>query len=89
MPMFDDKKKLATIIIGKMSDKEEMKEAPVNEMGDEIDYETALEAASEDMMKAIKEEDAMLFKASLKDFIYLCEEQEDSEEESEEYSEGE
>lgn len=82
--MFDDKKKLATIIIGKMGDKEGMEEAPTNEMGDEMDYELALEAASEDMMSALEKKDAKLFKSALKDFIYLCDEQEDAEEESEE-----
>lgn len=71
MPMFDDKKKLATIIVGKIGDRD-MQEGPKNEMGDELDADMGLKVASEEMIQAIDKKDPEMLMSALKDFISMC-----------------
>ena len=77
MPMFDDKKKMATLIIGKIG-KKEVEEAPTSEDGSEMDHEIGLKSASEEMIAAARREDADGFMSALKDFLSMYHEPKES-----------
>lgn len=68
--MGDDEKKIATVIVGIP---EESNEEPADLVG--------LDTAVEEIMDAIKAGDKKAFKDALKSFIYMCEQEEMSEEE--------
>lgn len=69
----DDKKKkgLAAIIIAAGKPKVEKKEAEEAEESEEVD-ESGLDAAAEEVLAAIKSEDAEALKEALKDFVDIC-----------------
>ena len=84
--MSDDKKKSASLIIGKMG---KMSEAPKNEMGAEEDSSYGHMAAAEEIMSAIESKDASALKEALKSFYDMCASDESPEHEaSEDESEG-
>lgn len=68
--MSDNKKKMATLIIGKMNGESE--EAPKNASGDEVDHDMGYESAAEEMIQAIHSKDAKALKSALKSFISMC-----------------
>ena len=81
MILKDDKKGLVTLIMKRMKgshrdmspsyhEYEHAEEAPTKD-GAEQDNSMALESASEDMMEAIKNSDASLFKSALMSFIEM------------------
>lgn len=81
MPMPHDKKRSVTLILDRLKG---MREAPKSENGGMEDNSIALEAAAQDMMKAMQVEDTGLLVQALKSFIEMCESSED-EEDSMEY----
>lgn len=86
MIMQDDKKKMATIIISRKKPEgpEEMRTAPENENGDEMDSDMGLSSAAEEIMSAMHSKDPAALKAALRSFIemHLDEESEKSSESS-------
>jgi hypothetical protein len=98
MILAPQKKKLASLIISKMSDKpdfvqklgEKSKEPKMEyeseEMGVESDSSYACESCASDMIDAIKENSPKKFSAALKDFLALVEDDMgEQEEEMEDY----
>lgn len=80
MLLKDDKKRAVTIISGKLGP---AAEKPMNEMGDEVETDAGLNAASEEIISAIEQKNVSALKAALKSFIEMCEYEEDSAEEQE------
>jgi hypothetical protein len=78
MLMKDDRKKMATIIMGKMG---QSQEAPKSEDGAEQDDSTALKTAGEEFAAAIESKDGMRIAESLKALMELCESEEPTESE--------
>lgn len=74
LPMMD-KKKIVSIVLGEKP-KEEVKA-----QGLESDFSPAYEAASKDMMEALESKDAKKYASALKEFIMLCDKEEDYSEE--------
>jgi len=72
MLLKDDKKRMATIIVGKLSGKpESMEEKPKNEMGDEMDSEMGLDAAAEELLSAMHSKDPKMLKHALRSFMEM------------------
>lgn len=80
MLLKDDKKRAVTIISGKLGP---AAEKPTNEMGDEMEMDAGLNAASEEIIAAIEQKNVSALKTALKSFIEMCEYEEDSAEEQE------
>lgn len=73
--MKDDKKKVATMIIAKMkpNGSDEMSESPKNEVGDPVESDMGLDAASEEILMSIDKKDPAGLKSALKSFLEMCE----------------
>lgn len=86
MFMRDDKKKAATMIVAKLKkqpeDKiSEMPEKDGAEMADADQYDVAVD----ELVDALEKKDKRALKESLKSFVAMCMDDEDSEEEKSEY----
>jgi hypothetical protein len=86
MMLLGPKKKIASIIIGKMKEKpgskspdfvqklgESSKDAPVPEV--EKDSEPGLASAMDSFIAAVKKEDSGAAVTAMKDFFYMCQEE--------------
>lgn len=82
MMMADKKKGVATLILNKLKDgKEEVSEAPKNEMGDEMDQSAGKLAAAEEVMQSLESKDPKMLLSAIESLISMCmDEQEESEE---------
>ena len=69
--MRDDKKKMSSLIIAKMSGKPEV--APQSEDGAEVDDSVALKTAGEEFIAAIESKSPMAVVEALKSLMELCE----------------
>lgn len=82
MLMKDDKKKGVTIIMEKlMAGPEQGKPMKTNEQGDEVDDSYGYKAAAEEVMAAVKSENASALVEALKAFIDMYEADEEMSEE--------
>jgi hypothetical protein len=83
MLMKDDKKKMATIIMGKMG---KPQASPESEDGAEQDDSVALKTAGEELISALESKNPLAVASAIKALIELCEspEQESAEHEMEE-----
>lgn len=84
MMMMPEKKKISSLIVGKLTGaKENMDfiEKPKTENSLPEKSMSAHEAAMSSFLRAFKREDVSGMTSALKDFIYLCEEEEDKMEE--------
>lgn len=94
MMMSDNKKKLSTLIIGKMkgpnhSDNLKFgaeKEKPMSE-GGEVDNSIGIDSASEEVMHAIEKKDVKALTSALKSFMDMCYDEEQGESKDEEAAE--
>lgn len=68
MPMFEDKKKIASVIVKKIGEREQMGERH-QEDGAVQDNSIALQSAAEEMMSAMESKDAKALMSALKSFI--------------------
>lgn len=87
MMLMGDKKKLATIIVGKMKNKkpdfvEEFgaEKTEVNPEKPEVDNSSGMDMASEDLITGINEKNAKMVTSALKAFMDLMETEEETEE---------
>jgi len=79
MPMFDDKRKAAALIIKKIGNREVMGEKR-NENGAESDNSIAIESAAQEIMLAVERKDTKMLVNALRSFIDMSEDMEESEE---------
>lgn len=90
--MMSPKKKIATIILGKLKPSEDEKPEFVQEIGEveedavpmdkpEVDDSLAVKSAAEDVISAMKKEDAGMFVEAMKNLLELMDSEEDKEEE--------
>lgn len=73
MMMSDDKKKKATLIISRLKEREMPSEAPVNELGDEMDDSIALDTAAEELLAAIDSKSPKALVEAMKSLLELME----------------
>lgn len=90
MIMMPQKKKISTIIMGKLAGKPAGDSADfIQKFGEESDDEKEMEIPSDEMLsaedaamksflRALERKDAKGMASAMKDFMYLCEESEDS-----------
>lgn len=71
--MSDDKKKKATLIISRLKEREMPSEAPVNELGDEMDDSIALDTAAEELLAAIDSKSPKALVEAMKSLLELME----------------
>ena len=76
--MLPDSKKSASVIVAKIKPgkSEEIKEEVVSNKP-QSDYSLALEDAAKKMIEAVSKKDAKMLVSHLKDFMDMCDEQED------------
>ena len=86
MPMFDDKKKIASLIIRRISPNREVMGEKRTEEGAESDNTIAMESAAEEIMQAIERKDSKQLVSVLRSFIDMTREMD--EEESNEDEQG-
>jgi hypothetical protein len=77
LPMMD-KKKIVSIVLGEKPVEKKVPE------GLESDFSPALEASAGDMLSAFESKDAKKLASALKEFVMMCEKEEDYQEESSE-----
>jgi hypothetical protein len=80
MMMMPDKKSAAGVIVAKISPGKKMEET-IEEVSPQSDYEMAKEDAAKKMMEAFEKKDAKMLAMYLQDFMDMCEESSEKEEE--------
>lgn len=84
MLMMGPKKKIASVIVGKLKGSPEISEKPVDMQKPEMDADPGLMSGAEDIISAIEQKDAKMLLGALKSFVSLCEEKEEYDEPKEE-----
>jgi hypothetical protein len=74
MLLSDNKKGLSTIIVKRVNGSESYENKPEHE-GAEQDYSDGIRAASEEILSAIKSNDAKALQVALKSFMSMCEDE--------------
>ncbi len=83
MLMMGPKKKIASVIVGKLKGSPDVSEKPVDMTKPEMDMDPGLMSGAEDIISAVEQKDAKMLMSALKSFVSLCEEKEDYEESEE------